>query len=116
MFKKLPIILALALGASSTYAQTIVSTNPENRKVVLEEYTGIHCVYCPSGHQIAQAIKDAHPDDVFLINIHSGSFAVPGANEPDFRTPYGKALDSQTGLVGYPAATVNRQNFPGKEQ
>lgn len=116
MLKKLPLIFLLAVSASASYAQTIVSTSPENRNVILEEFTGIHCVYCPDGHAIAQNIKDANPDDVYLINIHTGGYAIPGTNEPDFRTPYGSAIASQTGLAGYPAATVNRQNFPGREQ
>ncbi|WP_310992527.1 T9SS type A sorting domain-containing protein [Aequorivita marina] len=116
MLKKLLITTVLTLGVLGMNAQTIVSTSPENRNVILEEFTGIHCVYCPSGHQIAQGIKDDNPDDVFLINIHAGGYAVPGNNEPDFRTPYGQALANQSGLIGYPAGTVNRQNFPGKEQ
>lgn len=115
MFKKLPLGLLLAFGTLATYGQTIVSTSPENKNVVLEEFTGIHCVYCPSGHAIAKSIKDAHPDDVYLINIHTGGYATPGAGEPDFRTPYGAAIAGQSGLTGYPSGTVNRHNFPGLE-
>ena len=116
MLKKLPLSLGFALFAFASFGQTIVSTSPENKKVVLEEFTGIHCVYCPQGHVIAQAIQDNNPDRAFLINIHTGSFANPSGGEPDFRTAYGTAIAGQTGLVGYPAATVNRYNFPGKEQ
>mgnify|MGYP002712949592 CR=1 FL=1 len=116
MIKKLPFSLVAFLMVLATYGQTIVSTTPENRKVVLEEFTGIHCVYCPSGHQIAQGIQDANPGNVFLINIHTGGYAIPGNGEPDFRTPYGAAIAGQTGLIGYPAGTINRQNFPGMEQ
>lgn len=115
MLKKLPIVLICALAGMTSYAQTIVSTTPENRKVVLEEFTGIHCVYCPEGHAIAQGLKDANPDNVFLINVHTGMYSTPGNNEPDFRTAYGSALAAQSGLTGFPAATVNRQNFPGRE-
>ena len=100
----------------TVFAQTIVSTNPENKKVVLEEFTGIHCVYCPDGHTIAQNIQNNNIGDAFIINIHTGGYANPGANEPDFRTPFGSAIAAQSGLVGYPAATVNRTNFPGLEQ
>lgn len=101
---------------SSLKAQTIVGTDPENKNVVLEEFTGIHCVYCPDGHAIAQSIYDAHPDDVVLINIHTGGYAVPSGSEPDFRTPWGSAIAGQTDLQGYPAGTVNRHLFSNWSQ
>lgn len=114
MLKKLPLSLVFALFAFVTYGQTIVSTSPENQNVILEEFTGIKCTFCPAGHAIAQAIQNANPDDVSLINIHVGGFAVPGSGEPDFRTPYGTAIVGQTGLTGYPGGTVNRHVFPGR--
>ncbi len=116
MIKKLTLSLVFIFFACNLSSQTIVSTSPENKKVVLEEFTGIHCVYCPQGHAIAQAIQDNNPDDAFLINIHVSSFAVPSAGEPDFRTPFGSAIANQSGLVGYPAGTVNRHYFPGQSQ
>ena len=116
MIKKITSALVLAFIACNSFGQTIVSTSPEDRKVVLEEFTGIHCVWCPSGHAIAQTIQNNNPGDVFLVNIHVGGYAVPLAGEPDFRTPYGSAIANQSGLIGYPAGTVNRTNFPGLEQ
>ncbi|MEZ4875589.1 MAG: T9SS type A sorting domain-containing protein [Flavobacteriaceae bacterium] len=116
MIKKYLGSLLLGLVALSGFSQTIVSTTAENKKVILEEFTGIHCVYCPQGHAIAQAIQNNNPGDVFLINVHVGSFAVPGANEPDFRTSFGTAIANQSQLVGYPAGTVNRHYFPGMAQ
>lgn len=82
------------------------------KKVILEEYTGIHCTYCPDGHKIANQYKALHPNDVFLINVHQGSFATPSAGEPDFRTTFGDALANQTGLTGYPSGTISRHLFP----
>jgi len=116
MLKKLPIFVVLLLTGITAYAQTIVSTTPENKKVILEEFTGINCVWCPAGHAIANAIKDANEDNVFLINIHTGGFSTPGAGQPDFRTPFGSAIAGQSGLVGYPAGTVNRHFFAGQAQ
>ncbi|GHC56279.1 T9SS type A sorting domain-containing protein [Ulvibacter litoralis] len=116
MMKKLTPLFVLGLLGGSLFAQTIVSTSPENKKVILEEFTGIHCVYCPEGHAIAQALQDNNPGEVFLVNIHVGGYAAPSGGEPDFRTPYGTAIVNQTGLIGYPAGTVNRLNFPGLEQ
>jgi hypothetical protein len=53
MINKTPIILFIFLLTSTlVLAQTIVSTSPENKKIVLEEYTGIHCTYCPDGHEL----------------------------------------------------------------
>jgi len=116
MKRSLPLNLLLFLFTFASIGQTIVNTSVEDKKVVLEEFTGIHCVYCPQGHAIAQAIQDNNPGNVFLINIHTGSYAVPGVGEPDFRTPFGAAIAGQSGLIGYPAGTVNRRNFPGQEQ
>ncbi|MEK9601231.1 MAG: hypothetical protein VW147_05270, partial [Bacteroidota bacterium] len=49
---------------SSSIAQNWVSTTPENKKVILEELTGVNCTYCPDGHKRANAIKDNNPDNV----------------------------------------------------
>ncbi|MCX6230197.1 MAG: Omp28-related outer membrane protein [Bacteroidetes bacterium] len=82
------------------------------KKVVLEEFTGIYSQYCPDGHRVANDYKALHPNDVFLINIHQGSYAVPTGTDPDFRTAFGDALAAQTGLAEYPVATINRHVFP----
>lgn len=108
--------LLMLLLALPLFSQTIVSTTPENKKVILEEFTGINCVFCPQGHEIANTISNNNPGNVFIVNIHSGSFANPSPNQPDFRTPFGTALDNQSSLQGYPAATVNRTVFPGLGQ
>ena len=42
------LLFILCLGISSVMmSQTFVSTTAENKNVVLEEFTGIHCGYCP---------------------------------------------------------------------
>jgi hypothetical protein len=93
-------------------AQTTVVNTPQHRNVVLEEYTGIHCGYCPDGHVRAEFLRSSFPERVVLVNIHAGSFAVPSSGEPDFRTIYGEALASGMGVTGYPSGTVNRHIFP----
>lgn len=110
---KKTLLSALLLSFGFINAQTFVSTTPQNKKVILEEFTGVNCVYCPQGHTIANNIKNANPDNVFLINIHVGNFATPGAGQPDFRTSFGTAIANQSGLTGYPAGTVNRTVFNG---
>ena len=116
MFKKTITTIAFSFLTVLAYSQTIVSTTPENKKVILEEFTGINCVFCPDGHAIAQGIQDNNPGNVFLINIHTGSFANPGSGQPDFRTAFGAAIAGQSNLTGYPAGTVNRHFFSGQSQ
>ena len=113
---KKTLLTSFLLTIGVVYAQTFVPTTPQNKKVILEEFTGVNCQYCPSGHVIANNIKNADPNNVFLINIHVGGFATPSAGQPDFRTAFGTAIAGQSGLTGYPAGTVNRSVFAGLQQ
>ena len=83
----------------------------KTKNVVLEEFTGIYCTFCPDGHLKAQQLHDANPGDVVLINIHTGSYANPNPGDPDFKTPFGSAIAGQSNVGGYPAGTVNRHQF-----
>ncbi len=107
------ILLAITFSLSAVVAQTIVGTDPENKNVVLEEFTGLNCPACPSGHEKAQEIYNANPDDVTIIAIHTGSYANPSGSQPDYRTEWGGAIAGQSGLGGYPSATVNRHIYYG---
>lgn len=111
MMKNLLYGLIVFCFTISAIGQTIVSTTPENKKVILEEFTGIHCVFCPQGHAIAQNLQNNNPGNVFLVNIHSGGFATPGAGEPDFRTPEGNGIRTFFGANFYPSGMINRHAF-----
>ena len=107
------ILLLLSIVCFGVNAQTFVSTTPENKNVVLEEFTGIYCTFCPDGHVIAQGLHDTYPNDVFLINIHTGGYSNPNSpSHPDFNSNHGAAIAANSGLAGYPAGTVNRHVFP----
>ena len=104
----LVVALLTSMVASAQVTDTIVSTEPSNRNVLLEEYTGINCGYCPSGHKIANQIQAAHPGRVCIINIHQGGYA---ANT--YTTQFGNPLANQYGVNSYPSGTVNRHSFNG---
>ncbi|MCP4442102.1 MAG: Omp28-related outer membrane protein [Aureispira sp.] len=114
--RSLFLLLFVLVSYGYADAQNFVSTTAENKNVVLEEFTGIYCGFCPAGHKIASDYKAANPNDVVVINIHNGSYANPSGGDPDFRTSFGAAIDGQANVQGYPAGTVNRRNFPGYEQ
>ena len=47
---KKTLLSAVLLTFGYANSQTFVNTNPENKKVILEEFTGVNCVFCPQGH------------------------------------------------------------------
>ena len=105
---------ALTLGFfSQMTAQELVSTDPQNRVAIMEEFTGIYCGYCPQGHAIVNKLMADNPGQIYGINIHEGGYAVPqaGSGHPDFRTQWGAAIMGQTGLTGFPMGSVSRQVF-----
>ena len=107
--------IASLLAVMTVNAQNWVNTSPQNKKVVLEEFTGIKCTFCPDGHKRANELKAANKGNVFLVNIHSGGYATPAAGEPDLRTTEGDAIDDASGLTGYPAGSINRFKSPRAE-
>jgi hypothetical protein len=68
--RKTLLLLSLAALTGYTNAQTIVSTTPENKKAIVEEFTGTGCPNCPGGHTTAAGILTANPGTVFVIANH----------------------------------------------
>ncbi|MDR1653402.1 MAG: Omp28-related outer membrane protein [Prevotellaceae bacterium] len=94
-----------------TTSPAFVSTSAANKNVLIEEYTGIACQFCPDGHKRVNQLIDQNPGRVFAINIHQGQYAED--RTPNYTTEWGDALANQTGLGGYPSGTVNRHIFEG---
>ncbi|HHZ81881.1 MAG TPA: T9SS type A sorting domain-containing protein, partial [Flavobacteriales bacterium] len=88
-----------------------VSTSVMPRNAVVEEWTGIHCGYCPIGHATVNDEIAANPGRVVALNVHSGGYAIPAAGELDLRTPEGTVLDGAFPITGYPASTLNRRTI-----
>lgn len=107
--RKLLLSVCGLIAAFNATAQTpqFVSTEPSNRNVIIEEFTGVNCGNCPDGHRIVREYEEANPGRVFGINIHQGVYAAM------YTTQWGNAIANQTGLNGYPSGTVNRHRFGG---
>jgi hypothetical protein len=102
-------ITSLAFGQ----ANPNVSHTAQKRNVLIEEFTGVNCGFCPDGHKIVRLLEEADPTHVFPITIHSGGFATPGSGQLDFRTTYGNTADGMAygSSHSYPAAMFNRHQF-----
>lgn len=94
------------------------TTTQAARKVLLEEYTGHKCVFCPDAHQIAEDLKGLYGDKLVIVSIHAGDLAKPnssGSFSYDFRTSTGNELDDffQVSSTGLPKGMVNRGEVSG---
>ncbi len=117
MKKQLLTLVAMGAVSSSLLAQLPASTVAANKKAVLTEYTGVYCGYCPDGHKIATGLLAADPNNVVLINDHTGGYANVAVGEPDFITAEGNSIAGMAGMLiaGYPAGDVNRMVLPGAQ-
>ena len=110
------LVLSMSVHAQdSQLLDTIVSKQPQNRTVLMEEYTGMGCGYCPAGHAISNQLKQQYGDSLIVVNLHApaSSLVNPTAGQPDMRTDYGDALASNAGVATLPQATLNRHGFGG---
>lgn len=106
---KKQIVLALiffTLLPSFLKAQEYVSTQPQNRNVLIEEFTGRNCGHCPDGHRIANLIMANNPGRVWAVNIHAGGYSP--VTYPNMNTTDGTTITSGFGIGGFPAGHVNR--------
>lgn len=105
-------LLALLALCFTVKAQQYVSTEPANRNVVLEEFTGRNCQYCPDGHKIANQIMANNPGRVWAVNVHAGGYAP--TSYPNFNTPDGATIHGGFTISGYPTGVVNRSTAAGQ--
>ena len=72
-----------------------------NKRVLIEDYTGTWCQYCPS---VSYALEQVHSQttDAVSVAIHRGS------SDP-YNFAAASALESMIGLVGYPTGMLNRK-------
>ena len=112
--KKTLSFFAAALMCLAVSAQTIVSTEVQKRNVLLEEFTGVGCGYCPDGHARANAICEQYEGHAWAINIHAGYYA----NGSAYTTDAGTAIHNDWGnsITGYPCGTVNRSTIQDRGQ
>ena len=99
-------LIALLSMTFMVEAQQYVSTEPANRNVILEEFTGRNCGYCPDGHLIANQIMANNPGRVWAINVHCGSYAL--TSYPNFNTAASSTILSGFTVSGFPSGVVNR--------
>ena len=100
---------AILAGLFKVNAQEpqFVSTEQKGRNVIIEEFTGRNCGFCPDGHVYAKKITDANPGRVWAVNVHCGYYSP--STYPNLNTAAGATiLSGLDGDMGFPSGVVNR--------
>jgi len=85
-------------------------------KILLEDYTGFKCGYCPAAGELARDLAALYPGRVILMSVHAGYFATPTSTHTyDFRSPEGEGWNDHFAIVGNPKGMVNRIKYEGSQ-
>lgn len=112
MFIKLFFIFICSLFVHSMQLSAYdVPVVKQKKNILLEEFTGVKCGNCPDGHVVANTLLCSHPDNVYVVAIHAGTFA--NFSNFDLRVKEGIELHDyfKAYEYGYPGGMVNRRNF-----
>ncbi|MDE7149851.1 MAG: Omp28-related outer membrane protein [Bacteroidales bacterium] len=89
-----------------------VSATPAPAHILIEEFTGLHCSYCPQAHTIANNLTYVAGDRVHVMAVHTGNLAVPSGDEVDLRTSCGDIFYAWQDAGGMPSGNINRTHYP----
>lgn len=103
IFTTLMMILFLS---NNITAQNFVSFAPQSKGVLIEEFTGRYCQYCPEGHIVANNIVHNNPGKAWAVNVHGGNYAP--TNYPNFNTNVGEQIMYAFNASSFPTGVVNR--------
>lgn len=89
-----------------------VNPNPvttSGKAIVLEEFTGLHCINCPVAAEVAHNLAQAYPS-IILVSLHGdlNTYTEP-IGDTDFRIPEVKTYYDFFGpSLGLPTGMINR--------
>jgi N-acetylneuraminic acid mutarotase/thiol-disulfide isomerase/thioredoxin len=105
---------SLLITSSSTQEPTIVvdviaylsdGVVTTEKKVLVEEFSGTWCGYCPYGVDILHALENSYGDRVAIITYHNG--------DPMVNTRSNQVI-SDLKVTSYPSASIDRIQYPGE--
>ena len=118
--KKLLFLVVIVLFFSCKENMPVVPPLPQidsARKVLVEEFTGVGCVQCPSGSIELENLlsENLYGENLVVVSIHAGDFSNPLPESTiNFQTTEGEALINYLGNPAfYPSAVVDRKDFDG---
>ncbi|MCB0696075.1 MAG: Omp28-related outer membrane protein [Chitinophagaceae bacterium] len=94
---------ALMLTSVSTFAQT--------KKVIMEDFTGLKCGWCPEGTVILEGLYASQPAVCIPVAVHGGGFE---PSTSPLKTPDGDLLVSDVNATSFPCGAIDRVKFSGE--
>ena len=87
-------------------ASNVYGVVPTGKKVLVEEFTGTWCPWCPRGAVYMEYMINTYPDYFVGIAVHGGSIS----SDPMTVEGYPSALSSLIGGAAYPEVVINRNS------
>jgi Outer membrane protein Omp28 len=116
-------------GDSAHYAAnawpTFTTNTNTNRNVLIEDFTGHQCIFCPAAAAVAHQLEEDNPNRVYVSTIHTGATgqmeAFQALTAPDYLTDFttaeGFAIGFKFGVgtagspfQGNPYGTISRKD------
>lgn len=99
------------MPTDTTVVDTPVVVVPQNKIVLIEEFSGVQCTNCPKGAEKVASILEQYPNQVIALNFHPFDplcEPIEGESTKDFRTQTAENLRTAFSVNGLPAAMINR--------
>lgn len=112
-----PVNLSPDTGLTDTSYMGEGNVTPQEKKVLIEDFTGVRCNNCPDATDQAEAIKADNPGQVVILAIHCNDrFSEPFQDsKEDYKTEKGTQLYDFFGQPSQPAGAIDRKNFENQD-
>jgi hypothetical protein len=116
---KIDLVKRSGIALDSYYVDATVQI-PDNRNVLIEEFSGVRCTNCWTGHDATEAILQNHPGRTVGVTLHVADENIEPlthpynfANAQNFQTTESTEIDKLFGTYsGMPTALIDRHTFP----
>jgi len=93
-----------------------MSVTPQQRSVLIEDFTGVRCPNCPNASIKLHEIDSAYNGRLVAVAIHmfDNNFAYPHVLTIDYRTTEGTSIFTLLGSGNLPVGGINRKKYPSE--
>lgn len=105
----LVIIVSCKKDGDSTDTE-FVSKTSEKKVVLVEEFTGVKCGFCPDGAVVIADMIANNPEKVIAIGLHGAAYNTPYAGDPDLTSSWTQAIVTFAQNTGWPGAMISRRD------